>query len=369
MQVNADDYIKNIISSYEKNMKNGFKFISVKWSKKAENILDPGTDHGSDVSMNTIKNSLGSEKHLMLLGEAGCGKTTSIEYLEYMDAKEWKNNSMNPLPVMIRLSDATDLYFSIEDQICAMLDIPVNYCQKLLSQGSISLYLDGVNEMIASNEVKKKVVIQIEKMLAQYPNTYMVITDRENVEVKISTRVPTFYLRQMDKDDITSYISQKADSNSQLTSAIVSYAVKMIENGVAFTPIVLNFLFDYAKTNNHMPETSTDFFKAYIKSLFRRENEEKKDINAAPGRLDSLLMYLAIHMPEEGMANVEVLRIFAKCKQILGLEELDTRVCLNLALQLGVLEENDERITFANDDFQGCFLADALDKGMVDWDD
>jgi hypothetical protein len=106
-----------------------------------------------------------------------------------------------------------------------------------------------------------------------------------------------------------------------------------------------------------------------MRELFRRENEEKKDINASPGRLDALLMYLSLHLEDDGLEIYQILRLFAKCKRALELEELDTKKCLDLSVQLGILKIENEKYKFANMNYADCLLANALDKGMDEIDD
>ena len=360
---NVAGMMKRIVDNYD--AKDGFKFIPIKWHKISGKESEDAV--GKNISIDTLHQDIGKDRHIMLLGEAGCGKTTSIEYLEYVDAKNWRNDQSRPIPVKISLNQVTHSWFTVEDSICSILNIPRPDCEKLLKTGGVNVYLDGVNEILNSN-VKKNAVLKIEEFLKKYPETFVVITDREHVEIKVDTKMPRFYLRQMEDEEIREYITPKIGKDDLLIQKLMDYIAYMSrEYGVRFTPIILNFLVEYARCNELLPETSADFFRTYIKELLRREYEEKKD-TIANERLYKLLMYLAIQMPEDGMVDFKVLALFQKYLERVGLKD-DTKKCLDLAVQLGILEERDDNYHFANEQYQECLFAEALAKGMDEWDD
>ena len=150
---------------------------------------------------------------------------------------------------------------------------------------------------------------------------------------------------------------------------LLDYTDSMTEQGIAFTPILLNFLLTFIERKGSLPVTSTEFIQQYLSSLLERELHEKKDINASPGRLDSLLMYLSIHANEDSrLSDISILKLFADCKYLLGQTDIDTKQCLDLALQLGILENKENHIWFSNSAYYECFFAKALEKGMDEWD-
>ena len=85
-------YSKDIVTRYENEMKNGFKYVPLIWAH---------TDKQDEDKFDIAKVRKNSNKKVMLLGEAGCGKTTLLNYLEYCEAKEYLNNVSNNLPVKI----------------------------------------------------------------------------------------------------------------------------------------------------------------------------------------------------------------------------------------------------------------------------
>lgn len=369
VRINVDDKMQKIVKEYETSMRDGFSFVPVKWAVDEMIGLDI---KDKEISMETLRQAMGKEKHLMLKGEAGCGKSTSIEYLEYMDAKAYLKNPKNPIPIKIVLKDNASEYFSIEDYVCTYLSVNADYGRKLLDGGSINLYLDGVNELIGSMEVKKKIVFAIQTFLNTHENTFTVISDREQVEIRIEADMLVLLLRQMDEADITNYIDKK-ESNPERAQEVKAYAKDMCDNEICFTPILLNFIIEYYKKNNGFPEFSTNLIWEFIESLLEREHTVKKDINAAPGRLDSLLQYIAIQYctqedPDAGLTRMQVLGRFKKCSDALGIE-VDTNKCLNLALQLGIMVERAGKCYFANEIYRDSIFAIGIENGAAEIDE
>lgn len=363
-QVDVGNFITRIIEKYDSEVQKGFVFVPINWSYVPN--FSRGEQAEEEVSIAQLLTEAKENSHIILLGGAGCGKTTSVNYLEYNNALAWKNNNTAPIPVKISLSETNDTWISIEEAICVTLDIPYDICERLLSRGAINLYLDGVNEMVSSREIKTNIVRQIERFLKTYKNVFVLITDRENVEIKIEADLSTYYLHQMGEDDIKKYVGYM-HIDAEQKSALVTYAAEMADKGVKFTPIILNYLAAYLKKYNNFPEDSTDFYLQYISYLLDREYNEKKDINAAPGRLDALLEYLAIRMDENETNYISTMRVFAQCVNYLGMVNIDTKTCLDLSLQLGILEQDGDEIHFANDEYYYSLLAKGINLGMEEW--
>ena len=107
--------MKTVIANYEKRQREGFKYVQLKWKIERKET--------GNCSENFIDiNELLPQKHLMLLGDAGCGKSTALDWLELHDAKEFVQNNSKKIPVKIQLINENP-YISIIELICKKLNI------------------------------------------------------------------------------------------------------------------------------------------------------------------------------------------------------------------------------------------------------
>ena len=120
------------------------------------------------------------ERRMMIWGEAGMGKTTTLEYLTYMDAKKRLKDSNYNIPVLVLLGVMTKATYTIKQYICDKLDIGVDICESLLEEGKINLFLDGLNEIPADagGNLKTLRMREIKQLLRDYPKTFIIITNR-----------------------------------------------------------------------------------------------------------------------------------------------------------------------------------------------
>ncbi|MDE0608539.1 MAG: HEAT repeat domain-containing protein [Anaerolineaceae bacterium] len=82
---------------------------------------------------------------LVLVGDAGSGKTTTLHNLALNDVHHWQLLRSGPLPLLIDLVDWEDP-MTVADLVRAHWHLPGDPL-RLLTRGEIALYLDGLNEI------------------------------------------------------------------------------------------------------------------------------------------------------------------------------------------------------------------------------
>ncbi len=347
-----DDYLNNIVKTYNKKISDGFSYVPLIWTAESVN----GTS--SDQKSMQIS-SLRGEKHIMLIGEAGCGKSTSVDYLEYQDANEYLSKTNTVIPVKVELIH-TDCTMTIKEIICHKLNIPMDYCEELLGNKSIHLYVDGLNEIIAEDSTRKSFVLSLQRFLDEHPQIFTVITDRKYTAFKLNIN-KRYYLKPLSKDDVLRYAKSKKAYTNQIGELLTTLVDKQEFEDLEFTPFIINQLVEIFASGYGIPVDVSELTGLYLNALLKREYEEKKEYDAAPGRLDLLLMRLALEeIPENGISKIKALKIFVEAQKEYGLQ-IEAEKCLNLAVQLGVLVASDNNLDFAMEEYRSYYLIRAIE--------
>ena len=351
-QYDFQEYVKKIINEYEKKSKEGFKYVPLIWETGQNGNL-------SNMKFNEEEIHKKDDKKVLFLGEAGCGKTTILDNLEYIDAINFKNKKTNIIPIKINLFEENYNYQTIEEMICEKVKIPYDTCIRFLEQGMINLYLDGVNEIIASDEIRKKVAISIEKLSENYPKTFIVVTDRPHTIVKVHfTQI--FKLRKMGRDDVLTYAKAQPLYNAFVEDKMQEMLDMEKYKAINYTPLFINQLVLIFSMGKPIPQNEYDLLDNYLQTLFDREYIEKKDENAAPGRLDLILTELVkLDGMENGTSYSQVLRFVSSVIQQYGLT-IKAEGCLNLAFQLGILTKQGNDIRFYSEEYFSYFFEKSL---------
>ncbi len=134
------------------------------------------------------------------------------------------------------------------------------------------------------------------------------------------------------------------------------------------TPYKMLQFIDIVEKQRMIPD---DITAAYIVNLIERERNEKKEIEMRD--IEELLQALASYMYENStgtdidgvpqMHRVDVLTFLAKVKMALGYNT-DTKRLLDIAIGMGILQEEEGMISFINYDFLYYFVVEANDSGI-----
>jgi predicted NACHT family NTPase len=184
-ELNIENYLNEITQQLKKRMSRfihirGEENFSVLGSYVIEYQDDTSDSRRRKGTVEYLRDNSIPERRMMIWGEAGMGKTTTLEYLTYMDAKKRLKDSNYNIPVLVLLGVMTKATYTIKQYICDKLDIGVDICESLLEEGKINLFLDGLNEIPADagGNLKTLRMREIKQLLRDYPKTFIIITNR-----------------------------------------------------------------------------------------------------------------------------------------------------------------------------------------------
>jgi hypothetical protein len=314
-------------------------------------------------TVNDLRKNHVIEKRMLIWGDAGMGKSTTLEFLAYTDAEEKLRDNKAKLPVYIPLGLLTDKNISLKQSIFNKIGVDNNIGDRMLKEGKINLFLDAVNEIPRddNNQLKTLRQREIQNLLSEYKNTFIIISNRPQDE-NIFVGVPVFQLQKMDKEQIILFLKRNTEGNEGIAKLILDEINKdeRLEK-IIKTPLMLSRLIEIVKAKGEIPKSEGEIIEKFIYSLYQREQQEKKDANFDTKKIHRLLRYLGYESLEKkdtnsGMTEDEVLNYFVRCKEKYSFI-IDTSYVLEIATQLGILEKRDEMYTFAHQAYQDYFHA------------
>ena len=294
-----------------------------------------------------------NHKKILLHGEAGSGKTTSLLIAAREAANAWLEDQTKPLPVFCRAAD----WIAGEDepliewlhrstQLLSTADL-----EKAIQSGRITLFIDGLDELGAYVMRKESSVDPRADLLRKIPlQSSVLITSRSAVLHAIGAP-PGFELVEME-----------ALSEDQIES-FVSYVPKLAEllsgdqllRDIAQTPLTLGLL-DFVVshqgvTSARQPETEKlgpRLRLIYEFTVRRWHHENSKTGHLVPIELlINFLGRLAAWGPNFTAQDAE---------EAAKPEEADAAALCRLALQLGLIRwSNESRYEYFHPLFADCY--------------
>jgi len=293
---------------------------------------------------------------IMYIGEAGAGKTTQMEKLYWDEINAEKENR---LPIWIQVQNLKkDLLEEIKDR----LQNHRGFCAELLKEGLITLYLDGLNELLVDDrgESVKNLVLAIKKLINSNPKLRVCMTDRTSnriYQLVKDEKVVVFKCRSMNPalvekysknqwgeavaESITKAVDPKEESNKWFWADEEFLVVPEKVNG-------LKAMIDKKRP----PKSKQEYYNFYFKHILKREKDEKGD-----NRVDTLKMLLSdlaekMKYETDAKHKKKIIKLFSK-----GLGN-DYRIAyeyFQLACQLPLIVECEkEEYKFAYGGYYDC---------------
>ena len=304
------------------------------------------------------------EKRMLLWGDAGLGKSTTLQYLTYMDAKEYKQGTSNIIPIYLPLGLLIEKNISLEVAIFDKINVSLEDGRKFLKEGKISLFLDGVNEIPDANnsDISTIRIKEIQGLIDKYPNTLIIISNRPEKYNQLSN-IPVFRLQPMSYEQIINFIDRNvthANTKTIVKNAIINN--KRLLNIIS-TPLMTTRLISIVQEFKYVPSNEGKIIKLFLDTLYKREKVEKKDARFEEDKINFLLISLAVYGfkkngTNSGLTRLEVLSCFSKCLEQYHFE-YDTVYALEILIKMGVLNSNQmgDIIVFSHQAYQDYYVS------------
>lgn len=313
------------------------------------------------------------EHQMIILGAPGMGKSTTLQYLAYLDAQDIlaKKTSEIRCPIFIELKLLAETD-SIMQKITDKLGIEESYVIEHLKGGKVSLFLDGLNEIEKS--IKQRTIIEIKKIIAQLPQLYMIISSRpQEYEHRYfddtggRRKIPVFMLQQMKQDQISDFIEKNCGSKSAKMALRDEFSRNQNWYDLVSTPLILYMLIQIVQSNrNKLPDNKATIIKEFIRNIYIREKKEK-DATFDYETLHILLCHLGFETRTLADTNAAldrdefILPILEERKKSYGLT-VNLLDVLDKAVDLNILSKDENQYSFVHEVYQEYYAAEELIK-------
>ncbi len=313
------------------------------------------------------------EKQMMLLGQAGMGKTTSLLFLAKEDAQKILNNNKNVLlPVYITLASFTNSNDTILKKIAKRLERNEELIENYLNEGKITLFLDGFNEIL--EQFQHQIIRIIQGFIDDFPNTKIIIASRpvayEEIDFKKSGKtpsqhrdvIPAFLLLELKDNLIKDFIKKNYKGDTEALFKEINSKPNLMS--VLNNPLYLAEFISIYQDGNQMPSSTTVITERFINKKYKRE-KELIDTTFNQKEFANVMGEYTQHISVDddfGMSNPQV--PYKKVKEILEkiIQEkkynINSDNFLKNAISLNLLVKNKQENTyyFAHQSYQDFFV-------------
>ena len=307
-----------------------------------------------------ISSLVKKEKHLVLIGEAGSGKSTALRWLAQEYARNHRKGVSNIIPVYINLNRCTESC-SFENYITTYCEFTEEALNILSEQGKIFYLFDGLDTYSGN-------IAEINRLLKKCDKCHFIISSRPEylADIDSSLKYVTIKLEPLSLKEIKEYILNylPGESNAQLRQALYDKIKRDNKlQALCKIPLILYLTICVAsyrnKQNNleSIPNLRTELYREFISKIQRyaQDNGRIRPNLAREGLTERIISCLAFWMQCENsliLRSADVYRLNTTHISI-PLDEI-----VNIGYQMGFLVKNEDSISIGfHQSFQEYFAA------------
>jgi len=272
----------------------------------------------SNISISEKFDELGRGRTLLILGEPGSGKTTTLLELAKHLIEKAEQNSELPAPTVFNLSswrmDKPDIADWLVQELHTKYQVSKDLGKSWIQEQHLLLLLDGLDEVRSGQQ--DACVSALNRFIADYGETEIAVCSRIRDYERLSDKLQfqaAVYIRPLTQTQIQEYLANFGDSLVPLRNIL---SADPVLQEFAQSPLMLNIM---AIAYQNMPadelsgknaeDMRSRLFNTYIERMFDRRGVP------APDREQTVqwLAWLAKYMTEESQTVFLIERMQPKC--------------------------------------------------------
>ena len=320
-KTDAQNYMKRKIKEYEERPSFEYILLDGKEKDKTNQVI---------TLVDMIKKN--NNCRIKLLGNAGMGKTSTLNYLVYNDAKEFNNR----IPVLVSLKDLDENTSVLEAMANKdHLNCEIDVLKELLTNGYINAYFDGINEIV-NEDLRRKIVKELNDFIVNYDKVKVILTDREINTITVTDYVKPYIIEKLTDDKIKLFVEKNTD-NSDLASLILEHIFN--DNNLkelVRVPFRLYKLIQIISIDGNIPKNASEFDEFFKLAIIEREVKEK---NVAEARNLTYFIKVIMEQNQEIYQRDYLVDIISEAINKRNLSNENSDRVIDLLQELGILEE------------------------------
>jgi len=312
---------------------------------------------------------VGKEEKLIISGESGSGKTTTLRWLNYLFVKSYLDGKNENIPLYIELNS----YISEERFIKKPFDAYVAMKAKekgiedileTILKGKAIILLDGFDLLSPTDEFHP--YDKISNFITYYNNCRFVISSRPGFFESIKSSFKVSELEKLTDEKIEIFIDRYV-SNEKLANTLKD---KILSNqqlkSILSNPMMLYIAIKVAmgrkdKSGDLLPSNRSELYEDFISTLFNHQEEKGKSLHADRTQIENSLtdLYFKLQCRNEVSCKYsEALKFVKKNSEDPLFRKINPQLILEDCFKLGILYKSDNYVSYGiHQSFQEYFAA------------
>lgn len=272
----------SLIEKFHTNIKKEqevFTLLSPEKAKMIGSFFHPPKVLCADNNETRIENliNINGKSGILIQGRLGQGKSILLKYLQFLEL-----NTGNTLPIFLELrkiKNAAQIISEARSKL-NLLGLPASrkLFDFLLSEGRVSLFLDGFDEL--SLEDRLQFNDSLSEICLKYPSVKLLVTSRYNTEVSTNTNFKKYSISLMKEEDIAPFI-KKILNDESLFNPIISKISEsdQFDFEVLDTPLLITWFIVVYNRRLKIPKTKLGFYEDLFLAILSRHDGFKGSYN------------------------------------------------------------------------------------------